>query len=197
MSYQIRFVTRQPDLLPFTALEGYLQQVLPEHYDIAADDPQNWQEVVIATPQGEVLLGLSWAEADGDDEERASLRDKALELKPANAAEWVAEFLEEATYIYRLELEDALWDDSHEAVLDEVLDFLFEEVGGILYADAEGFTNEDSEYILLEPDIGDEDPIQAAVLDEEGWQSFELDPSDAAQWQAFQQGQRPAAAGSS
>jgi hypothetical protein len=63
--------------------------------------------------------------------------------------------------------------------------------GGILQADAEGFTNEDGYHILWQFSDGAKGQWNMAVLDQGNWVAFKMNLGDPGQRKAFLEGRVP------
>ncbi len=113
--------------------------------------------------------------------------------KPESAVRWLTAFLPRVKVIYAFQVlqgadEKNGWSGIHSIQLG-----IWEKLGGILQADAEGFSNESGQHILWQFDGSPTGLWLMAVLDDQdNWRAFEMRLEDSAQKQAFLQGRVPA-----
>jgi len=112
--------------------------------------------------------------------------------KPESAARWLVQFLPKVRVIYAFQLlsgteEDKGWDG-----VDALRNHLWNELGGILQADLEGFSNEQGFQILCQFNRDHSGPWKMAVLNADGeWVAFEIDLGNAKHKESFLRGQVP------
>jgi hypothetical protein len=109
-------------------------------------------------------------------EELEELREEARCGKPESAGRWLDGHLATVNTIYAFQTLSAVETDDDWEVVGAAKQAIFNDVGGILQADLEGFTNEDGYHILWQFAESVEGPWDMAVLDHEGsWVTFEMD----------------------
>jgi len=150
---------------------------------LCAGDPEEPFAVVERNPVAGDSLGAA---------EIAEFLEEMSVAKPARAAEWLKGYLGRVRTVYALQILHGSDADPGPAVIRAALDALCSDVGGIVQADAEGFTNEAGHHILWGFADGASGPSTMAVLNEDGsWTAFRMDLGDTEARRAFCAGQVP------
>jgi hypothetical protein len=207
MSYYIRILgTRDPDIHP-----DELQKALETKGLAAKIEPdtegtiEQWKildvSVVNRTPgggavaPGDQLLQIERnvvIAGELGQQEIDEFRRIIRQHRPESAAGWLGEFFDKVKVIYALQVMDTALKDDHFEIVSMLKTAIWEQVGGILQDDNEGFSNEDGYHILWQfPDTASGDKY-CAVLGADGvWQRFRMDLGDHFQRMAFQNGEVP------
>lgn len=178
MSYRMRVYALSDDSIPVSQLQARLQdEGIEATFEVDPGDENCWTAIIlthkdnaepIASIDRELVLPDSLA--DQEIEELFFDRDP---IKPPSARRYLEGFLQrvKAAYIFQI-LNGADRADGWEAI-HTVQGQLIEELGGVLHADLEGFSNEDGYHITWE--------FVGSVTGE--WTMAVLDPND--RWIAF------------
>lgn len=199
MTTYVRVLTPQAKPISADRLRAGLSALKRDDLTLVVDeteDDADWTAIVAYTAAGEAV-GLLTRDALSDRESLAKeeLEDFAEELRealPASGAAWVRAYLKRVQTIYAVQLMAAAYTEAGEGGPGAMLEAIRAEVGGIIQADDEGFSNEDGAQIVWQYDDDASGPWLAAVLGpDKNWLTFEMDLGDRAHRQAFQEGRVP------
>lgn len=199
MSYYVRVLTPESAPLAADAIRAGLAARGRDDVTLVVDeseDETDWTAIVVYTKAGEPI-GLLTRDGLGDESGlvRDELEDFASELAealPKSGATWVKQYLKRVTTIYAVQLMAAAFTEDGDGVPGQMLEAIRDEVGGIIQADGEGFSNEDGSQVVWQFDEDVTGPWTAAVLGpDKTWITFEMDLGDPAQRAAFQEGRVP------
>lgn len=128
-------------------------------------------------------------EVPGAEFEIEEFLDELEDARPEAAARWLADYLPRVKVIYAFQILSSIDHGSGWAILDAVRKAVWSVCGGILQADAEGFTNEAGYQITWQFSDNVSSRWPMAVLNSDGsWSAFEMELGDPAQREAFLQG---------
>lgn len=151
----------------------------------------NWNQLVVCTPSGRQVCVLE-RNSRGDglfEEELGECKDELLDCAPRRGVEWVLQFLDAACATYAVRFLEAGFEDGVQPSPSGVLASLKSILGGIIQADAEGFTNEEGYSVVWQFSDKATGKWNFAVLEDDGlWRTVSFDLSDDQQRQAFQHG---------
>lgn len=125
-------------------------------------------------------------------EEIGEFVDEVQDAQPASASKWLAEYLPSVAVIYAFQLLGGTdikggWNAVH-----ALQSYIWKQVGGILQADSEGFSNEQGQHILWQFNEDVDGEWDMAVLDRDGkWVAFTMDLGNLDHRRAFLDGRVP------
>ena len=124
--------------------------------------------------------------------EKEILLDGVKGTFPEKSCEWVKKYLEESNKIYSFELFEGVDDEYGWYIFESIRESMWEECGGIIQTDGEGYRNEEGFFILWQFEEDVEGYFEAAVLDKNGiWNCFEMDLSNNLHIKSFKNGEVP------
>jgi len=194
MGYYVRVLAL--DAAPVRVAD--LKDCLPSGLELTIESGQEnaWTELILTHKDGPDIALVERNEvATGElgEEEIREFMEQIAGQKPATAASWLANFLPRISVIYAFQLLSGTdvrdgWKGVH-----ALQTHLKEKLGGILQADAEGFTNEDGYQILWQFTHEHDAEWEMAVLESTGeWVAFRMNLGDPKHREAFQNGRVPA-----
>jgi hypothetical protein len=98
-----------------------------------------------------------------------------VDCKPASAAAWLAEYLPTVKTIYAFPLLSGTDEQNGWDILGKVKDLIFTQVGGIIQADREGFSDEKGYHIPWQVSNSVKGPWWMSVLKDGHWVRFQMD----------------------
>jgi len=118
--------------------------------------------------------------------------DEVQDALPASAAKWLTRYFPSVTVIYAFQLLSGTDVNNGWSAVHVLKSYIWKQVGGILQADMEGFSNEQGHHILWQFSEGVEGEWSVAVLDpDEKWVAFTMDLGDLDHRRAFLDGTVP------
>jgi hypothetical protein len=189
-------LAEKPDIVPVAQLrhrltaEG-LHAIIEEDEEVEDD----WEEITLHHRGGEEIAVIYRAPVKPGALGQGIIRDFLEQIedgRPRRAADWLTDYLPSIKTVYYAHVLSGTDRDHGWDALRALLDELRTTLGGILHAEAEGFSNANGYHILWEFHEGVTGLWQMAVLDENGrWQAFEMELSDPARREAFLNGMVP------
>jgi len=179
MGYYIRVLGRRDVRLSIITLRACLPTSPAVELKEESSDPSGWSQLILRHSDGTeiavvernpVILGELGAE------EISEFVDEVQDAQPASASKWLAEYLPSIAVIYAFQLLRGTdikggWDAVH-----ALQSCIWTQVGGILQADLEGFSNELGHHILWQFNEDVDGEWRMAVLDRDGkWVAFTMD----------------------
>jgi len=157
----------------------------------AEDD---WNQVILAHKDGPEIAAIERNAALSNElvtEETDEFLEDIADCKPASAAAWLAEYLPTVKTIYAFQLLSGTdvkngWD-----ILGKVKNSIFTQVGGILQADVEGFSDEEGYHILWQFSNSVKGPWGMGVLKDAEWIHFQMNLGNKKHRAAFLRGEVP------
>ena len=190
MGYYIRVLGTNPD---YVSLVHLREVARPAVLDAESDDDR-WEQIIMKHKSGREIACIEKNPVIegqlGGDELREFIDDVA-HYKPQSAVTWLQQFLPTVKMIYSFRLLSGTDVDDGWTPLHRVYNALWKQVGGILQADEEGFSNEDGFTILWQFDDGVTGPWNMAVIEDGRWLHFEMDLGNARHREAFMRGELP------
>lgn len=194
MGYYLRVLSPSGNPMPLDTVRAALKRW--KKLKVVGDDGPDWENAVVGlakNPEESAILELERnpvAAGSLGEEELDEFRDSLDGAKPASGVAWVTAYFKKVRTIYAVRLL-SLADDHGDAV-QAVMEAIRGAVGGIVQADAEGFSNEAGDHIVWEFSDDVEGPWNMAVLDARGrWRSFQMELGDPAHRKAFLAGKVP------
>lgn len=171
------------------ATEGLAGTLTPES---GTDD--NWTKVILAHKDGPEIAAIERNTASSNDLVSAEIDEFLEEIadcKPPTAAAWLAEYLPTVKTIYAFQLLSGTDEENGWDVLGKVKDSIFNQVGGIMQADGEGFSDEEGFHILWQFSNSVTGPWWMSVLKDGDWVRFQMDLGNKKHRAAFFRGEVP------
>jgi hypothetical protein len=153
-----------------------------------------WTQVILAHKEGPVIADIERNTSSSNDlvsEEVDEFLEEIADCKPPSAAAWLTEYLPTVKTIYVFQLLSGTDEKNGWDILGEVKDSIFTQVGGILQADGEGFSDEEGYHILWQFSNSVKGPWWMSVLKDGEWVRFEMDLGNQKHRAAFSRGDVP------
>jgi hypothetical protein len=196
MAYYTRIMAPSENIPDFGKMSDLLKADFPQaSLSIEKGTETGWDQILLSFSSGEEIALI-----ERDRVEEGSLAMEELEeflgeisdCSPASAVSWLNEYLREVKTIYAFQYLSGTEQENGWEILDSVKGIIWEEVGGILQADDEGFTNEDGFHILWQFPDDAAGLWWMGVLQNNAWVHFQMDLADQEQRDAFLKGMVPA-----
>ena len=195
MGYYIRVLGKNDVPLSFTALRASLPVNLKVDLGNEDSDQEAWQQLILRHSEGPdialvernpVIPGELGADEIGE------FLDEVQDAQPASAAKWLTRYFLSVTVIYSFQLLSGTNVKDGWSAVHVLRSYIWNQVGGILQADAEGFSNEEGRHILWQFSEGVEGKWNVAVLDpDEKWVAFTMELGNLEHRRAFLDGRVP------
>jgi hypothetical protein len=197
MGYYVRLLTKSNKVVPFSELKKFLEEKRPDVVlELGDGTDESWESLSLAHKDGQHISIMERNPvADGTlgEEELEEFIEMIEDCEPVSGAQWLLRCLPDIKTIYAFQIifGGAERDDGWDA-LDMVKEHLWEELGGLLQADDEGFSNEQGAYIIWQFSQDVTGLLNMAVLDRSGkWVFFEMDVGNRKHRKAFLRGKVP------
>jgi hypothetical protein len=200
MGHYIRVLGVRDRQVPIASINAaFRERDVPLGISVDRKGARKWTELEFSHTDGTPICSVERNEVKGGGlggEEISEFLDEINSAKPASAAKWLMEYLPRVRVIYAIQIYSRGADRSFGwAAIDAVRTVIWEQVGGIIQADWEGFSNEEGYHILWQFSEGAKGSWCMAVLDADGrWTPFRMELGDRAQRRAYLRGQVPAGA---
>jgi hypothetical protein len=114
------------------------------------------------------------------------------DVEPAVNVQWVMQYLARVKTIYRFRCQTGFSDTSDFELIQDILDsFRNDEPYGVLYAECEGWSNENGHHLTWEFSDRVTGSWWMALCEEDGWRYFQMDLGDRDHRRAFKAGKVP------
>lgn len=195
MAYYIRILSPSERVPSIAGIETALSSAkLAATLTVEAGTDDDWTQLVLAHEAGPEVADIGRNCASSTDLVAAEIDEFLEEIadcKPASAAAWLAEYLPTVKTIYAFQLLRGTDFENGWDILGNVKDFIFTQVGGILQADGEGFSDEDGYHILWQFSDSVKGPWWMGVLRDGNWVHFQMDLGNKKHRAAFLRGDVP------
>jgi hypothetical protein len=195
MGYYIR-VLSPSDRVPSVARvrAALARDKLVATLTIEAGTEADWTQLILSHLGGLDIAAIernAAASSNLGSEEVEEFLEEIANCKPATAAAWLTEYLPTVRTIYAFQMLKGLnvkngWD-----ILGSVRDSIFWQAGGIIQADAEGFSNEEGYHILWQFSDSVKGTWWMGVLKDGEWIQFQMDLGNTKHREAFLRGDVP------
>ncbi len=196
MPYYIRVLAEKDGHVPVTRLEQALSEIAPSAR-IALDDgtPEQWVQLLLAHADGTEIAVVERnpvLKGELGAEELQEFIEAVADEKPASAAHWLQSYLPSVKVIYAIQILNGTYTPPGWEAVRAVHLRLWEELGGILQADGEGFSNLAGQHILWQFSDSAKGSWEMAVLDAKGkWHAFKMELGNRSQRAEFLEGNVP------
>ena len=196
MGYNLRVLAEKPGHVPVSQLLSRVQTAgLDVSVRIEVGSEDDWEQLVLQHNEGDEIAAIERNPVEPDALGEAEIEELVAEVeesRPRSAAEWLKLYLPRVKVIYAFQVLYGADQDNGWDALQAIQDELHTTLGGILQADAEGFSNQEGYHILWQFRDDVEGLCKMAVLDETGqWRAFEMDLGSREQREAFLNGRVP------
>jgi|688.fasta_scaffold204118_2 hypothetical protein len=195
MGHYIRILTPSETVPSIARIRAALSSNAPlGQLEVEAGPDEGWTQISVVHESGEVVADIERNSAsDGDliAEEIEEFREEIEDCEPASAAAWLADYLTNIKTIYAFQLLSGTEADQGWEILGTVKDSIHAQVGGIIQADHEGFTEERGFQILWQFSDSVTGPWWMAVLRDGKWIRFQMDLGNRKHRKAFLAGKVP------
>ena len=170
---------------------------LAADFELESGAMDTWSEILIKLPGGDPIAVLERnpvAPGELAEEEIQEFLEEIEDARPSSAVRWLAAYLPRIKVIYAFQVLSTVDQGDGWSILEAVRTAVWSVCGGIIQADAEGFSNEEGDHILWQFCEDVSGPSSMAVLNADGsWSQFEMELGDPAQRAAFLAGRVPEA----
>ena len=195
MGHYIRNLTPSETVPSIARIRTALSSDAPlGQLQVEAGPDEKWTQISIVHESGEIVADIERnSSSDGDlvAEEIEEFLEEIADCEPASAAEWLADYLPNIKTIYAFQLLGGTEEEQGWEILRTVKNSILEQVGGIIQADYEGFSDEQGFQILWQFSDSVRGPWWMAVLQDGKWIRFQMDLGNRQQRKAFLAGKVP------
>jgi hypothetical protein len=195
VGYYIRILSPSASVPSVAQLKAALTRTkLAGTLNVASGTDSDWAQVILSHKKGPEIANIERNCAASNDlvsKEIAEFLEEIADCKPSTAAAWLAEYLTTVKTIYAFQLLAGTDVKNGWAILGEVRDSIHTQVGGIIQADGEGFSDEEGFHILWQFSNSVKGPWWMGVLQDKTWVHFQMDLGNAKHRQAFFRGEVP------
>jgi hypothetical protein len=191
MGYYIRILGKNSDNI---SLQNLRDEVLPATLTVAQGPDDEWEQAILAHESGqEIALIEKNPVVDGQlgADELQEFIEEVAHYKPESAAKWLRQFLPTVEVIYAFQLLSGTDVNDGWTLLHRLYAAVWNQTGGILQADGEGFSDEDGFTILWQFADTVTGAWNMGSLQGAQWVHFEMDLGNKAQREAFTRGEIP------
>jgi hypothetical protein len=168
---------------------------LDAEFEIDSGTGDAWSQLIIKAPGGGPIAVLERnlvVPGELAEEEIQEFIEEMENARPHSAARWLAAYLPRVKVIYAFQILSSIHQGDGWSILGAVRSALWSVCGGVVQADAEGFSNEDGYHILWQFSEDVSGPWFMAVLNADGsWSAFQMELGDPAHREAFLAGRMP------
>ncbi|QIL77571.1 hypothetical protein [Hymenobacter sp. HDW8] len=196
MAYYIRVLGKtDPDIKLESLVQALNENDLSAKFSLdRSEKPDNWTLLNVADGHGKELMQIERnpiIPGELGQEELDEFKEKIKSHNPATAAKWLINYFDSVKVIYAFQLLNSVEDDNDWEIVNAIRMAIWTATGGILQADAEGFSNESGCQILWQFNDDAEGEYNMAVLNGDTWVNFIMNLEDTKQRFEFWEGQVP------
>jgi hypothetical protein len=195
VGYYIRILSPSEKVASIAQIRTALaKEKLAATLTVESGGDDDWTQVILAHKDSPEIAHIERNAASSNDlvsEEIEEFLEETADCKPASAAAWLAEYLPTIKTIYAFQLLSGTdvkngWD-----ILGKVKESIFTQVGGIIQADGEGFSDEEGYHILWQFSNSVKGTWWMSVLKDGEWIRFQMDLGNKKHLAAFFSGEVP------
>jgi hypothetical protein len=195
MGYYTRVLTKRDAGPSFDELVAALRAVHPRMV-LACEDANStlWETLLLSHPDGREIAAIEKnlvAPGTLGEDEVAEFIEAIGDCRPASAVPWLTSFLKSVKVIYAFQHLSGTEVGKGAEALGTVSEAIWARGDSIFQADGEGFSNEEGHHILWQFSDRVSGPWSMAVLQGDGWVSFQMDLGNAKHRAAFLEGRVP------
>jgi hypothetical protein len=196
LAYYLRLFSKSTARVSIDRLSARLKArgAGPVRLEPEGDDGEMWDDILAVTTDGRNICTL---ERNTPSDEIFTVEiDEIIEILkaqfPTSGANWVKAYLAEVKSIFAARYLSAGFEDGDHPSPADILWAIAAEIGGILQADGEGFTNEDGYTVVWQFDDNAKGPWGVAILGpDSAWQTATVDLENREHRTAFLAGNLP------
>jgi len=196
--YHMWFLTPEPEPESCKELIDFVTHLGDGHRaKLATGTAKNWREITVARADDSWAFTLGRCAVEGADSTGAQeiefFRDELKGAEPAVNVQWVAQYLTRVRTIYTFTCASGFSETSAFGLVNDLIEsFQQDGPGGILYAEGEGWSNEDGQHITWEFSDRVTGPWWMAVRADNGWTVYQMELGNREHRRAFKAGAVPA-----
>ena len=191
MGYYIRVLGKKPDNIPLDRLDEVAQ---PAIVRISKGTANAWEELTLSHKSGQEIAIVEKnlvVEGRLGADELQEFIDEVPHYRPVSASTWLQQYLPGVKVIYAFQLLAGTDVDDGWSPLHRLHSAVWNQAGGILQADGEGFSDEDGYTILWQFSDRASGKWNMGLLKDGRWVHFEMDLGNEQHRNAFLSGQVP------
>ncbi len=154
----------------------------------------DWKQIILSHEGGLAIANIQRYDASANgfvSQMIGYFLEQIADCQPSTAAAWLAEYLPTIKTIYSLQVLSGTDAKNGWEILGTVKESIHTQVGGILEAEREGFSNEQGFHILWQFSNSVKGPWWMGVLQDGNWIHFQMDLGNKKQREAFFRGEVP------
>lgn len=196
MGYYIRVLGKTNPIITVDQLTATLRsENLKALIEIDDGTPEDWTQLLVKDKNDRDILLIEKNEViDGElgQAEINEFKDEVADYKPSSATKWLVDYFDKVKVIYAFQVLSTVDNDKNWSIVSELKSKIWNETGGIMQADNEGFSNEEGYHILWQFSDNVTGPWHMAVLDSaNNWVKFKMNLGDKKQREEFFEGRVP------
>jgi hypothetical protein len=195
VGYYVRILSPSEGIPSVAKVKAALSKAnLAATLTVEAGTDGNWTQIVLSHKSGPEIADIERNSALSTELVTAEIEEfleEITECKPASAAAWLADYLPTVRTIYAFQLLSGTDVNKGWDIFGKVKESIFTQVGGIIQADGEGFSDEDGYHILWQFSDSVKGPWWMGVLKDDEWVHFQMDLGNKKHRAAFLRGEVP------
>ncbi len=195
MGYYIRILSPSECVPSVARLEAALAgDKLAATLTIDEGTEEDWTQILLSHDDGSEIAVIERNATSSNDLVAAEIEEfleEVVDCKPSTAASWLAVYLPKTKTIYAFQLLHGTDHKNGWEILGKVKDSIHAQVGGILQADGEGFSNEEGYHVLWQFADSVTGTWWMGVLKDGKWVHFQMDLGIKGHREAFFRGEVP------
>jgi hypothetical protein len=197
VSYNMWFLTPSSEITPAGEWIKFVTEFgEDQRAELTAGRPKDWRQLDVTYSDGSWSFSFerhSVAKSGGRwTDDLSFFNGWAGAMEPAVNTQWVMQYLTRVQTVYMFRCSNSAPDTNLELVRDIVDSLQHDEDGGLLYAELEGWSNEEGYQITWEFSDRVSGSWWMALRRDDGWETFQMELGNRAHRQAFKSGQVPA-----
>jgi hypothetical protein len=195
VAYYIRILSpseRIPSIEQLTA--ALSKEKLAGTLTLESGTDADWTRIVLAHENGPEIAVIERNSSSSTDLVSGEIEEFIQEIadcKPPSAAAWLTKYLPTVRTIYAFQLLSGTDHKNGCHILGETKNSIFAQVGGVIQADGEGFSNEDGYHILWQFSDSVKGTWWMGILRGDHWVHFQMDLGNKQHREAFFRGEVP------
>lgn len=195
MGHYIRILSPSEKIPSITLVQSALADKAPKgHLEVEEGSNDDWTRAILSHESGAVVADIERNTAAAGDmvsEEIEEFLEEIVDCRPKSAADWLTKYLPTVKTIYAFLLLDGREEEQGMDILGVCSTTIQEQVGGIIQADYEGFSDEKGCQILWQFSNSVKGLWWMSVLKDGQWIRFQMDLGKKKHREAFWRGEVP------
>lgn len=192
MGYYVRVLSPTQSIIPASDLSTVLQSGT---LTVEAGTAEEWEQLLLVHRDGREIAVIERNEVADDSlakEEISEFIEELALLKPTSAAQWLIDYLPKVKIIYAFQVLSGVDEGDGWTELGAIKSKLWSQLGGILQADGEGFSNDAGYHIVWQFSERVSGPWWMGILGKDGsWTHFQMELGNRVQREQFLNGEVP------